>query len=249
MSLATWKHCCRRVFARLMTAFLLLLETFVFLPVFSAFAEPAVSSIGVGGVKAVLIKPEKPIASLILLAGGDGNIGVGEGGVIARQVNQLVRTRMLYAKRGFAVLVPNVGYDLPALVELMKTIKRPVTVVGTSAGTRRAAVGLVAGARPDKLVLTAGALSPASGNRENVMLIIKNKDLLPPTLIVHHRQDSCKKTLPAGVPYFMDWAQGKARVVWLDGGISEGVPCKSLAHHGFNGIDGKVVNVIASFAR
>jgi len=44
------------------------------------------------------------------------------------------------------------------------------------------------------------------------------------------------------------WAAGKARVVWLDGGVSEGPGCEAQAHHGFNGIDGQVVAAVAGFA-
>jgi hypothetical protein len=73
--------------------------------------------------------------------------------------------------------------------------------------------------------------------------------MLPPTLVVHHRQDGCRKTAPEGVAPFIAWAHGKARVVWLDGGESEGDPCEAMAHHGFNGLDGKVVSVVAAFAQ
>jgi hypothetical protein len=45
----------------------------------------------------------------------------------------------------------------------MAAIKRPVTVIGTSRGTIRAAEGIARGARPDALVLTSGFLSAESG--------------------------------------------------------------------------------------
>ena len=69
-------------------------------------AEISVSGISVGGVNAALLMPAKPHGAIILLAGGDGQIGVGSDGSIAKQGNQLVRTRKAYAARGFAVLVP-----------------------------------------------------------------------------------------------------------------------------------------------
>jgi len=220
---------------------------------------PAVSTVAVGGVKAVLIKPARPVGSIILLAGGDGRIEVEEGGVIKRQGNQLVRTRMAYAARGFSVLVPDRGYDLAALVDLMKTVKRPVTVVGTSRGTQWAAEGVAEGARPDKLVLTSGFLSEASmgeppGNtrrryESNAISLLGNPGLLPPTLVVHHRYDHCWLTSPAGVGPFIAWAQGKARVVWLEGGEENGNPCEAQGYHGFRGIDQKVVEAVVAFAR
>ena len=222
-------------------------------------AEPAVTTVQAGGVRAALIKPANPVGSIILLAGGDGRIGVGEGGSIARQGNQLVRTRMAYARKGFAVLVPDRGYELAPLVELMKTIKRPVTVVGTSRGTQWAAEGIAAGARPDKLVLTSGFLSEASTGQPpgelrrrgegNAITILGSPSLLPPTLVVHHRQDKCWLTSPMGVAPFLAWAKGRAKAAWLDGGEEVGEPCEAKGHHGFAGIDPKVVETVAAFAR
>jgi hypothetical protein len=162
--------------------------------------------------------------------------------------NQLVRTRRDYLAHGFAVLVPNLGVDLAAAVTYMAAIRRPVTVAGTSRGTQRAAQGIASGARPDKLVLTSGFLSSESGASDNVETILGSPDALPRTLVVHHRQDGCSKTSPAGVDPFIKWASGRAKVVWLNGGVSEGDPCEARAYHGFNGADGQVVSVVSSFA-
>ena len=205
------------------------------------------STVSVGGVQAALLTPARPRGALILLAGGDGRIGVGVDGAIAREGNQLVRTRATYATRGFAVLVPDCCVDVAAAVEYMARYGK-VTLVGTSRGTQRAAHGLAAGARPARLVLTSGFLSDASGDPDNVVAILGSPAALPPTLIVHHRHDECGKTSPAGVAPFVAWAGGRARVVWLDGGASEGPPCEAFAHHGFNGVDGQVVGVVAGFA-
>ena len=232
----------------------------LFFPLFMAFVllvgntmkananEPS-STIDVGGAKSVLIIPKNPVASVILLAGGEGNIGVGPDGFIERDGNQVVRTRTNYSERHFAVLVPDAGYDLSALVEYMKKIKRPVVVVATSRGTQRAAKGIVEGAKPDKLVLTSGFLSLESGAKNNVMTIVKDPALLPPMLIVHHRQDHCFVTKPEGVDPFIKWVGNKAKLVWLDGGEDGGDPCEAQSYHGFLGIDQKVVDVVSAFVR
>ena len=206
-----------------------------------------VSGISVDGVNAALLKPAKPRGAIVLLAGGNGQIGVRSDGSIAKQGNQLVRTRQAYAARGFAVLVPDGDVDVAAAVRLMKKYGA-VTLVGTSRGTQRAARGIAAGARPARLVLTSGFLSDASGAGDTVIDALGSPAALPPTLIVHHRQDECKYTLPAGVAPFLAWAKGKARVTWLNGGVSVGDPCEYRSHHGFNGIDGAVVSAVASFA-
>ena len=133
----------------------------------------------------------------------------------------------------------------------MAAIKRPVTLVGTSRGTQRAAEGIAAGARPDALgahlgisVAAIGRKSASFGDRP-----ARLADLLPRTLVIHHRHDGCRFTSPAGVQPFLDWAKGKAKVVWLDGGASVGDPCQARGYHGFNGLDAQVVSLVAAFAR
>jgi hypothetical protein len=218
-----------------------------------AFSAQADETVNVGGVPAVLLKPGgAPAGSLILLAGGDGHLGVGPNGAITQlKGNQLVRTRQAYANRGFAVLLPDANVDLAAAVKYMGAVARPVTVVGTSRGTQRAAEGIARGARPDALVLTAGFLSQESGERVNrhVIALLGSSSSLPRTLVIHHRQDACRHTLPAGVKPFLDWSKGKASVVWLDGGVNTGDPCQARAYHGFNGLDDKVVEAVVSFAK
>src|SRR6266851_3251810 len=203
----------------------------------SAFADETVN---IGGSRAVLIKPDAPRASVILLPGGDGDIH-------SLNFNQLIRTRNAYAARGLAVLVANANTPLDAAVQYMAAIKRPVTVIATSRGTIRAAEGIARGARPNALVLTSGFLSAESGSGQNVMSILGSPASLPRTLVIHHRQDSCRSTLPAGVEPFVKWSAGRARAAWVSGGTSEGDPCEARAYHGFNGVDGQVVGLAAGF--
>jgi hypothetical protein len=216
-------------------------------------AARAAETVTVGGAQAVLLKPKgEPAGSLILLAGNDGRLGIRANGSITRLAgNQLVRTRESYAARGFAVLVPDGGINLKAAVEYMAAIKRPVTLVGTSRGTQRAAVGIARGARPDALVLTAGFLSPQSGKGEHrsVIALLGSPSRLPRTLVIHHRQDECRWTSPKGVAPFIAWSSGRARVAWLDGGTAAGDPCQARSHHGFDGLDSQVVNLVVEFAR
>jgi hypothetical protein len=211
----------------------------------SAFADETVS---IGGSRAVLIKPNAPRASVILLPGGNGGIAAGDHGEInALKFNQLVRTRQAYAARGLAVLVVDANTPLDGAVQYMAAIKRPVTVIGTSRGTIRAAEGIARGARPDALVLTSGLLSAESGSGQNVMSILGSPASLPRTLVIHHSQDSCRLTLPAGVEPFVKWSAGRARAVWVSGGVNQGDPCEARAYHGFNGLDNQIVGIAAGF--
>jgi hypothetical protein len=217
---------------------------------FGLIGGPALAdeTVSIGGSRAVLIKPGAPRASVILIPGGDGAIAAGDHGDIgALKFNQLVRTRHAYAARGLAVLVVDANTPLDGAVQYMAAIKRPVTVIGTSRGTLRAAEGIARGARPDALVLTSGFLSTESGSGQNVMSILGSPASLPRTLVIHHRQDSCRATLPAGVEPFVKWSAGRARAVWVSGGANEGDPCEAGGHHGFNGIDGQIVGIAAGF--
>ena len=215
---------------------------------FAMGAAHADETVNVGGAGAVLLRPAAPHGSVILMPGGNGYIGVVPGGVITRlKGNQLVRTREAYKAHGLAVLVIDANADLAAAVEYMARIKRPVTVIATSRGTLRAAQGIAAGARPDALVLTSGFLTDESGSSQNVARILGSPAKLPRTLVIEHRNDTCRFTQPAGVEPFIRWAHGKARVAWVDGGSSVGNPCEARAHHGFNGLDGRVVSLAAGF--
>jgi hypothetical protein len=205
-------------------------------------------TVNIGGSRAVLIKPKAPRGSVILMPGGNGAIRAGDQGDIhGLNGNQLVRTRNAYAARGLAVLVVDADTNLGSAVEYMAAIKRPVTVIGTSRGTLRAAQGIARGARPDALVLTSGFLSRESGSSENVMAILGSPSALPRTLVIHHSADSCRATLPAGVEPFIKWSAGRARVSWVSGGKEEGDPCEAGGHHGFAGLDGQIVGLATGF--
>jgi hypothetical protein len=208
------------------------------------------STVTVGGVPAALLQPEgRPRGSVILMTGGDGRVGVGPGGSVSVTGNQLVRTRQAYAAQGYVVLVPVGSVDVPRAVTYMAQFARPVALVGTSRGTQRAARGIAQGARPDVLVLTSGFLSPDSGEGVHIHVMgrVRFPSRLPRTLVVHHRRDACRHTLPEGVAPFLAWAREKAEVAWLDGGTSRGDPCGPRSYHGFNGLDAEVVAVVTRF--
>jgi hypothetical protein len=207
------------------------------LPTLAA-AEEAVK---IGSAYALLNKPASPQAAVILIPGGDGRVDVRpDGSFGGLRGNQLVRTRQAYLGHGVATLTIDAGVDVGAAVEYMRKIAPKVVIAGTSRGTLRAPNGL--SARPNGLVLTAGFLS-------DVRARVGSAAALPPTLVVHHRQDGCRKTLPGQVEPFQAWGGSKVKVVWMDGGVNVGDPCQAKAFHGFNGLDGQVVSAIASFAK
>jgi putative intracellular protease/amidase len=203
----------------------------------NAVADQAVS---VGGALALLNKPGAPRASVILIPGGDGALGVRPDGSFSGLAgNQLVRTRKNYLAHGVATLTIDSGVDVSAAVAHMRAIARPVVIVATSRGSLRVAGGL--SAKPDGIVLTAAFLDEVKSH-------VGSPGALPPTLIVHHRQDGCRLTPPSAVEPFKAWGGSKVRVAWMEGGSNSGNPCQARAYHGFNGIDGRVVSTVAQFA-
>ena len=220
-------------------------------PVFAQTAPIASGgeTVTIVGIENILIRHPQAKGSIILLTGGDGRLEVGPNGQFRTGAdNVLIRNRDGFAARGYNVLLVDKGTNLVTAVDTMAGLKRPVTVVATSAGTPRTAEGLAKGAKPDRLVLTSGFLSKESGPSPSVMAILGSPRLLPPTLVVHHRQDGCRFTKPAGVAPFQAWAGERVTVTWLEGGRQTGNPCRSRAHHGFNGQDAELVSLITSFA-
>jgi hypothetical protein len=205
--------------------------------------QAAEEVVTIGGGRAVLDRPARARAGIILVAGGDGNLGIGADGQINRlRGNQLIRTRGMYRAAGLAVLTVDIGVDLGAAVQYMRGIVRSVTLAGTSRGTLRIAQAVAAGARPDAVVFTSGFMQQVQG-------ILGSPGSLPRTLVVHHRQDGCRVTPPDGVEPFKQWGGSKVRVVWMTGGRDEGDPCQAGGHHGFAGLDGRVVGTVAGFAK
>lgn len=192
------------------------------------------------GTDASLERPKgKPRGSIILMPGGDGDLGITSAGEITSLTgNQLIRNRRAYVAAGFATLSLSSSGSPAAAIAAMRKIAQPVIVVGTSrAGTR-----IHRALSADGIVITSGMLDHFQSN-------VGSPDALPPTLVVHHRKDTCRVTLPALVEPFKAWGGARVRVVWLDGGVDEGDPCQARGHHGFAGIDGKVNGVVLGFAR
>lgn len=193
-----------------------------------------------GGGKALLNKPAgKARAGLVLLTGGDGNIGIGSDGSVARSGNWIVRTRAAYLRSSIASITLDAGADPARAVELMRGIAPRVIVVAMSRGALKVPGTLAQ--RPDGIVFASAMLDAASP-------ALGDPSQLPPTLIIHHRQDTCRVTLPESAQAFQQRAGGRARLLWIDGGSSTGDPCQARAYHGFIGREGAVVQAITAFA-
>lgn len=204
---------------------------------FPAFAGEILPDLG---TDAVLDRPGgKPRGSIILMAGSDGDLGITSSGEITSLMgNSLIRNRRSFAAAGFATLSLSSSGSPSSAIAAMRKIARPVIVVGTS----RAATRMHRALDADGLVITSGMLDHFQSN-------VGSADALPPTLVVHHRNDGCRVSLPGLVPPFQQWGGARVRVVWLDGGRNDGDPCQGQGYHGFAGVDGKMVGAVTGFAR
>ena len=223
----------------------------------------------------ILITPAKPIASVILFAGGKGALGLTSATSMNWGTgNFLVRTRNQFAARNLMVAVIDAPSDRSAKMGakfrmsaahaadigavaayLRKQAAVPVWLVGTSMGTFSAANGAIAAKGIGGLVLTSTVTRARpqwkiAGSHPDGVASMALSRVRVPTLIVSHRKDGCVIT-PAGDAKKLSVRlsnAGKVDTVLLDGGLPpQSDPCKAKSQHGFLGIEDTAVATIADF--
>jgi pimeloyl-ACP methyl ester carboxylesterase len=218
----------------------------------------------------LVVAPAEPKAAVVLLAGGHGGLQIFAGGSMKwGDTNFLVRTRALFAEQGLLAVVvdapsdrlsapylggfrqrPEHAEDLKAVIAWAReTAKVPVWLVGTSRGTQSAAfvATALAGAEgPEGIVLTSSILTDDKSRALPAMPLGR---IGVPALVVHHQQDGCALCSYADIPKLMDGLRNAPRkeLLTFTGGTSQGDPCEAMAYHGFNGIEGDVVQKIAAW--
>ena len=225
----------------------------------------------------ILIKPDKPVASVILFAGGHGALGLRSASSMKwGKGNFLVRTRDKFAAHGLMVAVADApsdrqkgmnaifrmskahGGDIGAVADyLKKQAAVPVWVVGTSMGTFSSAEGAIVAKNVDGLVLTSTITRAmpqwniARSHRDGVASMPLQK-ITVPALIVSHAKDGCGITPAADAPKLRKGlANAKpVDVILLSGGDRpKSAPCEAMSQHGFLGIEGQAVDTIAKFIK
>jgi pimeloyl-ACP methyl ester carboxylesterase len=225
----------------------------------------------------ILIKSEKPVASVILFAGGHGALGLKSASSMTWGAgNFLVRSRDLFASHNLMVAVIDApsdkrqgmngifrmsrahADDIGAVAAyLKKEANVPVWLVGTSMGTFSAAAGAIAAKNVDGLVLssTITRAKPqwkiAQSHRDGVASM-PLPEVSVPTLIVSHKKDGCDITPAADAPKLRSrlTKAAKVDVVLLDGGSPpQSEPCEAKSQHGFLGIESQAVAAMAAFIK
>jgi hypothetical protein len=223
----------------------------------------------------ILIKPNKPVASVILFAGDHGALGLTSASKMNwGSGNFLVRMRNKFAAHGLMVAVMDApsdhqkgmngifrmsgahAGDISTVAEyLKKQADVPVWLVGTSMGTFSAAGGAIGGQHIDGLVLTSTITrakphwSIAQSHRDGVASMPLQKVKVP-TLIVSHAKDGCDITPAADAPKLRSRLTGAklVEVALLSGGSPpKSDPCEALSQHGFLGIENEAVATVARF--
>lgn len=206
-------------------------------------------------------------ATVVLLPGGEGGIGMKDGVPISG--NFLVRSRDLFAAQGFNVAIvgkpsdrgdldgffrasaPHVE-DLRVVIErLRKDLGQPVWLVGTSRGTISAAAAAIAfdASLLAGIVLTS---SVTQGARAMPVPSLALPEIRIPVLVVHHRRDACPSCQPHDAAYIVSRLTRAPvkKLLMLDGGSgARGDPCEPWHWHGFVGMEGEAVGAIADWLR
>jgi pimeloyl-ACP methyl ester carboxylesterase len=247
-----------------------------------AYAETAASLHSVTtprGVKQafILLKPDRPVAAVILFAGGHGGLGLtGPKAMKWGAQNFLVRTREQFAAQSLMVAVVDApadhsggmnavfrfgaehAADIAAVSAFLKTQANvPVWMVGTSMGTFSAARAAFDAKAADGVVLTSTITRAkpewkiASSHADGVASLPLDK-ITAPVLILSHRKDGCDIT-PAGDAPKLTRRLTRAKKVetaLLEGGSPPiSAPCEARSEHGFLGIESQAVARIAAFIK
>jgi hypothetical protein len=216
----------------------------------------------------LILVPPHPKAAIVMLPGGSGDVGIERGGDLRHDNNFVVRSRGLWAARGYAVLIPDTidGANLRGLrsepkyaqvvTDLIAYAKSsiapsgvlPVFLLGTSQGSiaamngaAHAAAGTLAG-----VVLTE-SVSMMGGSRETVFNATPDRVHVP-ALIVANSDDRCDVAPSVMAPKIAAAMTNSpdVKVETVSGGTTRSKKaCGSLTPHGYYGIEDRVVDLIA----
>jgi len=143
--------------------------------------------------------------------------------------------------------------DVAAVIaSLRKVAPVPVWLVGTSRGTVSAAfvAARLRQGGPDGLVLTS-TVTERSRVVTDTVIDADLDEVRVPTLIVHHKLDSCIVTkYDVARLLAREFKKApRAEFVAFEGGTSVGDPCEAFGYHGYNGIEAEVVKAIAAWIK
>ena len=219
-----------------------------------------------GHQRVLLIAPTHPKATIIMLPGGAGDVGLSRDGTLHHADNFVVRTRALWVARGYAVLIPDTinraslrgvrssasyGNLVDRLIQLAhQEVAVPVFLLGTSQGSIAAMNGAAHAANGSLAgVILTESVSVLGGSHETVF----NADpagVRVPVLVVANSNDRCRVAPPRMAPQIAAATTNSPHVEILEvsGGVTQSrQDCGSLTPHGYYGIEDQVVGLISAW--
>lgn len=226
----------------------------------------------------ILIKPDQPVASVILFAGGNGVLNLSQdangnpviGGLSG---NFLVRTRQGFVNRGFMVAVVDApsdhqgasgmdggfrasaehAQDIAAVVAYLRSqVSVPVWLVGTSCGTDSATnVAIRLTQSIGGLGLTSSLTARTNSCGPNVV-DMNLEAIQVPVFVMAHDQDQCLSSPPSGAQIIVSRLTGApvTGLAMLTGGLPPiSGPCDAFSQHGYYGIESQAVDAVAVFIK
>lgn len=213
------------------------------------------------------MQKEGATATVILMTGGGGGIGLVDGKPTVN--NFLVRSRDLFYDQGFNVAVVNrasdvgelnYGYrinkehigDLKKVVEAVKQVSPlPIWMIGTSRGTVSTTAAAIdfGNEQLAGIVLTS---SVTSQNKQGAVPTQKLDRIRIPVLVLHHERDgcnACRSYEVRNIMHGLDNAPFKKQIMVNGGGNPEGGVCTGMHFHGFVGMEREAVAIMADWIR
>lgn len=220
---------------------------------------------GGGRQRVLYARPASAHATIVMLPGGTGDVGIEADGDLAHDKNFVVRTRNMWVARGYAVIVPDAqnGQNLrgrrssPGYAQVIEDLVNfahaevpgPVFLLGTSQGSVAAmngaahlAKGKVAG-----VVLTESVSRPSKSGE--TVFDASPESVTVPALIVANRDSDCRVAPASDAPRIAAAMKRapEAKVVYVEGGTTRSSDCGSQSPHGYFGIESTVVDAIAAW--
>jgi hypothetical protein len=206
-------------------------------------------------------------ATLVLLPGGAGGIGLRDGR--PQSGNFLVRSRDLFAAEGFNVAIVgrpsdvadmDTGFragaahmqDLGLVIDdLLTRTNAPLWLVGTSRGTVSAAAAAIA-IGPPRLAGVVLTSSITAFKLPGAVPTQRLGEVRLPVLVLHHEKDACPSCAPHEVSWIVSGLTQAPvkKLLWASGGEgARGDPCEAFHWHGYVGMEAQAVQWIASWVR
>lgn len=155
----------------------------------------------------------------------------------------LVRNKDRIGGGGVTAIVTTSPAEAASLARAESAKGAKVVLVGMSRGAVDVATVLASGAKVSGLVIVSGVYRKAQAR-------LGSPALLPRTLLIHNKHDTCPLTLPEFATAFAGWSGGRASVRWVN---IQGPPvpkvCGPFGAHGFYRQDGAAVAAINDFIR